>query len=69
MLSTVSFPVRVSFQDGTIEEYESIADLELNLENFDSEASLGCSVSDCLGRAVVLKIDLLELQVLRLATK
>jgi hypothetical protein len=60
------FPLTVRFEDGGEEQYESVEDLEQNLENFDSDADVGCRVTDALGRPVRLKIKLLSLKVLAL---
>jgi hypothetical protein len=67
MLNTeVLFPVSVTFEDGSVEQYESIEDLELNLEDFDSGSNIECRVEDNLGRLVHLRLKLLEVQELRL---
>lgn len=57
----VVFPVSVRFEDGEVVTYESAADLELNLEEFDSDADAGCRAWDALGRPVRLKLKLLRL--------
>jgi len=65
--NTVVFPITVFFENGEVETYEDVEDLELNLEDFDSDLSTACSVRDNLGRKVRLKLHLLELQTLELA--
>jgi hypothetical protein len=50
------FPVSVQFEDGTIEDFDSVEALETDLEVFDSKTSPGCMVSDALGRRVNLKL-------------
>jgi hypothetical protein len=63
MLNTeVVFPLSVTFEDGSVEKYESVEDLAQNLEDFDSDIDVGCRVDDNLGRAVHLKLKLLEVQ-------
>ena len=62
----VLFPISVIFEDGEVEQYESIEDLEQNLEDFDSDVDVECHVTDSLGRPVRLKLKLLELQELSL---
>jgi hypothetical protein len=63
MLNTdVVFPVSVTFEDGSLEQYESIEDLAANLEDFDSDIDVGCRVEDNLGRLVHLKLKLLEVR-------
>ena len=64
--SEVVFPVRVTFENGLVESYSSVIDLERNLEHFDSDTAKGCSVVDALGRQVHLKLDTLELKELSL---
>ena len=51
-----AFPLKVRFQDGDEEPYDSAEDLEMNLEEFDSDDE-GCRVTDALGRPVRLKLD------------
>ncbi len=65
----VYFPLTVRFEDGQSEIYENQEDLELNLEDFDSEKDIQCEVRDALGRKVHLKIDLLSLTTLELETR
>lgn len=67
MNNSVRFPISVTFEDGEVTHYDDIKDLELNLEDFDSETASGCCVSDATGRPVVLKVELLQLKKLRLA--
>jgi hypothetical protein len=63
MLNTeVVFPLSVTFEDGSVERYESVEDLECNLEDFDSDIDIGCRVEDNFGRPVHLKLKLLEVQ-------
>ena len=61
-VNKVVFPLSVRFEDGSIEEYESIEHLELNLEDFDSDIDVACRVYDNLGRPVHLKLKLLEVK-------
>lgn len=62
----VVFPITVFFENGEITLYESIEDLELNLEDFDSDRSPECTAQDNEGRKIRLKIHLLKLQTLEL---
>jgi hypothetical protein len=64
----VVFPLSIQFEDGEIEQYESVEDLELNLEDFDSEQDIACSVKDAQGRSVKLKIKFLKLEELSLSS-
>lgn len=68
MAEEVVFPISVSFEDGEVEEYESVEDLETGLEDFDSDRDLQCAVHDKLGRRVRLKVSLLKLKELSLAS-
>ena len=63
------FPIRVLFEDGSIDTFDSVSDLETNLEVFNSDLSPNCAVTDALGRKVRLRIDnSLVLQELALLT-
>ena len=66
METDVIFPVSVTFENGEVERYESVEDLELNLEDFDSDVDVECRVVDSLGRPVRLKLKLLEVKELSL---
>ena len=66
MQQAVKFPVYVTFGDGSTNTFDDIADLECNLEHFDSQRSPECLVVDSQGRRLVLRIELLELKELRL---
>lgn len=63
----VVFPITIRFEDGEVEEYESPQDLEMNLEDFDSEKDCNCEVRDKVGRPVRLKVSLLEIKELSLS--
>lgn len=60
------FPISVRFENGEVESYDSIEDLVLNLEDFDSDVNTDCEARDALGRRVRLKLQLLELKELSL---
>ncbi|MBC7929336.1 MAG: hypothetical protein H7Z38_02115 [Rubrivivax sp.] len=64
----VIFPLSVRFEGGEVEQFKDIEDLELNLEDFDSDVDVGCEVRDKLGRLICLKVKLLELKELSLRT-
>ena len=66
MEENVVFPISIRFENGDVEPYESVEDLELNLEDFDSDKDTTCEVRDKLGRLVRLKITLLQLKELSL---
>lgn len=63
----VIFPISVRFEDGEIQQFDSIESLEQDLEDFDSDLEVDCQVRDNLGRHVRLKVELLELKELSLA--
>ena len=65
-MDNVKFPVSVTFENGEVERYESGEDLELNLEDFDSDVDVECSVVDRLGRPIRLKLKLLAVKELSL---
>lgn len=58
----------VTFENGEIEVYKDQRDLQLNLEDFDSEVDTDCEVRDALGRPVFLRLKLLDIVELRLAS-
>jgi len=66
METDVIFPLLVTFENGEVEQYESVEDLELNLEDFDSDVDAECRIVDGLGRPVRLKLKLLEVKELSL---
>lgn len=57
----VQFPISVQFENGEVESYSTIEELETNLEDFDSDVDQGCLVHDKCGRPVRLKLRLLTL--------
>ncbi len=67
--SEVEFPLTVTFEDGSAEDYSDQPDLEMNLEDFDSNDPQGCSVTDARGREVELVLKLLQLKSLKLKTE
>jgi hypothetical protein len=62
MSNSVIFPIRVYFEDGEVQEYEDVSDLEMNLEDFDSDLDKDCKIVDKLGRPVKLKLKLLQVE-------
>ena len=66
MKPDVEFPLTVTFEDGSIEQFDSIESLEQDLEDFDSDLDVACHVTDVHGRPVRLKLKMLELQELSL---
>jgi hypothetical protein len=52
----VVFPISVKFEDGTIETYNDVEELETDLEVFDSELATECEVRDYQGRRVRLRV-------------
>lgn len=62
MYTNVVFPISIQFEDGEVEYYEDVEDLEMNLEDFDSNVDIACQVKDKFGRPVHLKVKLLELK-------
>ncbi len=66
MKDSPKFHLTIRFENGQTDTYESIEDLEQNLEDFDSDQDIQCEVRDALDRPVRLKISLLQLTVLEL---
>jgi hypothetical protein len=66
METNVEFPLTVTFEDGEVEQYDSIESLEQDLEDFDFDLDVDCSVTDKLGRPVRLKLKTLEVKELSL---
>ena len=52
----VKFPISVKFEDGTIDTFNNVAELETDLEVFDSDSASDCEVRDASGRRVRLKV-------------
>lgn len=61
----VKFPIKVIFDEGEVEYYQDIKDIELNLEDFDSDLSPGCAVEDATGRRLDLDVSMLDLKHLK----
>ena len=61
------FPITITFEDGERVSYQDVEDIELNLEDFDSELAPECTVEDSSGREVILIVRLLRLKTLELA--
>ena len=59
------YPLTVTFEDGEKESYEDQIDLECNLEFFDSNKDVDCSVKDALNKDVYLILDTLVVKELR----
>jgi hypothetical protein len=68
MNDEVIFPIRVYFENGETQEYESISDLEMNLEDYDSDIDVDCKVVDKLDRPIRLKLRLLQVESICLQT-
>ncbi len=66
MKTDVEFPLTVRFEDGSVEQFDNIESLEQDLEDFDSDRDVECSVTDKLGRPVRLKLKTLEVKELSL---
>jgi hypothetical protein len=64
----VVFPLVVTFEDGESESYADERDLAAKLEDFDSAVDADCHVADALGRPVFLRLKVLRLVELRLAS-
>ncbi|HEX8179357.1 MAG TPA: hypothetical protein VF525_07420 [Pyrinomonadaceae bacterium] len=62
MKTEVEFPLTVLFEDGSVEQFDSIERLEQDLEDFDSDLDVACSVTDKFGRPVRLKLKMLEVK-------
>ena len=58
----VVFPISVRFEDGEVEQYASVDDLVMELEDFDSDVDTGCETWDAQGRPVRLVLKTLTLQ-------
>ena len=51
------FPISVKIEDGSIDTFDDVTELETGLEMYDSHLADGCEVRDALGRLVDLLID------------
>ena len=59
------WPIIVTFEDGTEEQYINEEDLECNLEFFNSTTDSACKVRDSTGKKVHLVLENLEILVLK----
>jgi hypothetical protein len=59
---SIRFPIKVTFENGEIEYYQDIEDVELNLEDFDSDLNPECVVEDSSGKKLDLDVSMLELR-------
>jgi hypothetical protein len=57
------FPITVTFEDRSVEKYDSITDIACNLEEYSSVKDLDCEVVDALGRTVILVVEQLDVKV------
>ncbi len=64
--SQPEFPIKITFENGEVEFYQNIEDIELDLEDFDSELASDCRVEDALDRKLNLCVSLLHLERLEL---
>ncbi len=53
----VLFPIKVEFDDGEIEFFQTVCELECDLEVFDSDIYTDCKVSDAKGNSIRLKVS------------
>jgi len=67
--SQVVFPIIVTFEDGSRDEYNDIAEIECNLEDFDSEQETRCYVVDQMGQELNLRVKLLSLKEISVVKK
>ncbi len=56
------WPLTVTFEDGSKEQYKNEEDLECNLEFFNSNQDKDCEVTDALGKQVHLILSGLEIK-------
>ena len=63
----VAFPLRLVDEDGEIEFFEDIGDLQCNLEDYDSETDTESNLTDANGRPVLLRISTTFIKKLELA--
>ncbi len=61
-----TWPLTVTFSNGESADYQDVEDLECNLEFYDSNQDLRCTVKDAAGRDVYLVLEF-EVKELRLA--
>ncbi len=63
------WPLIVTFEDGTREQYEDEEDIECNLEFFNSDQDTECKVTDADGKEVFLVLQNLKIEELKLKNK
>ncbi len=56
--SSIVFPLTLTWEDGSTQSLSSLADIECNLEDYDSSRELNCSIVDAEGFDVHLKVSM-----------
>lgn len=64
----VEFPLKLVDEEGEIEMYYDIPDLQMNLEDYFSDTDTGFQLTDAKGRKVFLQMSLMDIIVLKLDT-
>lgn len=64
--NAVEFPIKLAWPDGTCEHFVDVADLECNLEDFDSNNPMGAIMLDAKDRRVYLKLSMTWVEKLEL---
>lgn len=65
----VVFPLTMTWEDGSKQKFQSRAELECDLEDFDSAREPSCKLVDAYGRDVRIKISLTWIECLEFANK
>ena len=55
---SIRFPLTLIWEDGSSQELVDIADIQCNLEDFDSRKSPQCSLTDANGEEIDLRVSM-----------
>lgn len=63
--SSINFPLTLTWEDGSTQTLSDIADIECNLEDFDSSDIPECVVKDANGAVMKLRVSMMWIQELK----
>lgn len=63
--NNVTFPLTLTWEDGSKQTFSSVAELECNLEDFDSSREPECQMIDAEGFVVGVKVSMTWVQLLQ----
>lgn len=67
--TNINFPLKLTWEDGSVQLLNSIADIQCNLEDFDSDQEPLAAVEDANGARMKLKVSMTWIEELRLKSE